>query len=274
MSEFPSIVDKVQVTLYTREKEVEEFLPLAKAAYQERDTRLGAMTDESVEEFYSCALCQSYAPVHVCIITPERLGLCGAYNWLDGKAAYEINPLGGNQPVKKGECYDPNLGKFRGIDKFVKEYTDETFDSFSLYSMMVEPMTSCGCFECIAAILPGTGGIMVVDRDYHGMTPVGMTFSSLAEMVGGGQQTPGFIGIGTLYIISKKFILAEGGLKRVVWLTTNIKNKISEQLRKRSQEIGVPDLLEKIADESVTTDLGELANWLAEKVIRRWKWGR
>jgi acetyl-CoA synthase len=265
MSEFPAIVDKVQVTLYTREKEVEEWLPVAKSAYQERDTRLGAMTDESVEEFYSCALCQSYAPVHVCIITPERLGLCGAYNWLDGKAAYEINPHGGNQPVKKGEIYDPDLGKFRGVDKFVKTYSDGAFESFSLYSMMTEPMTSCGCFECIVAILPGTGGIMVVDRDYQGMTPVGMTFSSLAEMVGGGQQTPGFIGIGTLYIISRKFILAEGGLKRVVWLTKNIKEKLGESLSQRSQEVGVSDLPSKIADESVTTDLEELAQWLAEQ---------
>ena len=223
------------------------------------------MTDESVEEFYSCALCQSYAPVHVCIITPERLGLCGAYNWLDGKAAYEINPLGGNLPVKKGECYDPMLGKFRGVDKFVKEYSDDTFDSFSLYSMIQEPMTSCGCFECIAAILPGTGGIMVVDRDFQGMTPVGMTFSSLAEVVGGGQQTPGFIGIGTLYITSKKFITAEGGLKRLVWLTTNIKNKIHERLIQRCQEEDVPELLDKIADETVTTDLEELIIWLMEE---------
>ncbi|NQS98180.1 MAG: CO dehydrogenase/CO-methylating acetyl-CoA synthase complex subunit beta [candidate division Zixibacteria bacterium] len=265
LSEFPSIVDKVQVTIYTNDDDVQRLHPLAKAAYEERDTRLGQMTDESVEEFYSCALCQSYAPVHVCIITPQRLGLCGAYNWLDGKAAYEINPHGGNQPVKKGECYDPMLGKFRGVDKFVTEYTDGAFDSFSLYSMINEPMTSCGCFECIAAILPGTGGIMVVDRDYHDMTPVGMTFSSLAELVGGGQQTPGFIGIGTLYIISKKFISAEGGLKRLVWLTTGIKNKIRDSLEQRCREEGVPDLLDKIADETITTDIEELAEWLIER---------
>jgi acetyl-CoA synthase len=106
---------------------------------------------------------------------------------------------------------------------------------------------------------------MVVDRDYQGMTPVGMTFSSLAEMVGGGQQTPGFIGIGTLYIISRKFILAEGGLKRVVWLTQNIKEKLGDNLIYRSREEGVPDLPAKIADETITTDLEELALWLSQQ---------
>ncbi len=265
MAEFPSIVDKVQITLFTTEDEVKALHKEAVAVYDSRDQRLGSMTDESVDEFYSCALCQSYAPVHVCIITPQRLGLCGAYNWLDGKAAFEINPHGGNQPVRKGECYDALFGRYRGVNKFVKEFTDGTFDGFSLYSMMETPMTSCGCFECIACVLPGTGGIMVVDRDYLGETPVGMTFSSLAEVTGGGQQTPGFMGIGTLYIVSPKFILADGGIRRIVWLTTNIKSRLGERLPQRLAEEGVPDMGGKIADETVTTDLGELAEWLAER---------
>src|ERR1035441_10397956 len=71
---FPAIVDKVQVTLFTQSADVEELYPAAGAAYQSRDERMGALTDERVEVFYSCALCQSYAPNHVCIITPERLG--------------------------------------------------------------------------------------------------------------------------------------------------------------------------------------------------------
>ena len=52
------------------------------------------------------ALCQSFAPDHICIITPERLGLCGAINWLDAKAAKEIAPTGPNQPMPKGEAID------------------------------------------------------------------------------------------------------------------------------------------------------------------------
>jgi acetyl-CoA synthase len=261
-NDFPAIVDKVQVTLFTESEPVEALYPEAVAAYQKRDERVGALTDDAVDIFYSCALCQSYAPNHVCIITPERLGLCGAYNWLDGKAAYEMNPHGGNQPVKKGDAIDPVLGQWKGINEFVSRYSNGAFESFSAYSMIKDPMTSCGCFECIACVLPGTGGIMIVDREHPGMTPVGMTFSSLAELTGGGQQTPGFIGIGTLYVLSRKFLIGDGGLARLVWTTTRIKQKLGEKLKQRCQEIGQPDLYGKIADETVCTELEPLIEHL------------
>ena len=78
----------------------------ARKAFEIRDDRIAGMTDESVETFYSCTICQSYAPDHVCVITPQRLGLCGAYNWLDGRANFEINPTGPNQPIAKGRTID------------------------------------------------------------------------------------------------------------------------------------------------------------------------
>jgi acetyl-CoA synthase len=262
INEFPSIVDKVQVTLYTEEKDVQEWLPRAKKAYDERDRRLKGLTDEAVDTFYSCQLCQSFAPNHVCIITPERLGLCGAYNWLDGKAAYEISPTGANQPVKKGKTIDPVKGKWESINEFVYERSNRTISSFSAYSIMDDPMTSCGCFECIVAILPDANGFMVVNREFQGQTPCGMNFSELAGVVGGGQQTPGFIGIGTRYVLSKKFISAEGGLRRIVWMTSEIKERLGEELKASFEEIGERDLLSKIADETVTTDPAKLLEFL------------
>jgi acetyl-CoA synthase len=262
-NDFPAIVDKVAVTLFTNAADVEHLYADATAAYQRRDQRMGALTDEAVTEFYSCALCQSYAPNHVCIITPERPGLCGAYNWLDGKAAYEMNPNGGNLPVKKGEVLDPVLGQWRGVNDFIHNASNGAFSSFSAYSMIADPMTSCGCFECIACVLPGTGGVMVVDREYQGQTPVGMPFSSLAEMTGGGQQTPGFVGIGTLYLLSRKFISADGGLARLVWTTTRVKERLGDGLRRRCAEIGQPELFDKIADETVSTELEPLIEHLA-----------
>ena len=75
------------------------------------------MTDETEEIFYSCTLCQSFAPSHVCVITPERIGMCGAYNWLDGKASYQINPTGPNQPIEKGECLDQQPGDLQGYQR-------------------------------------------------------------------------------------------------------------------------------------------------------------
>jgi acetyl-CoA synthase len=264
-NDWGQIVDKAQVTIYTRQEDIDRWLPIARERYRHRDERIGAMTDESVDLFYSCTLCQSYAPNHVCIISPERLGLCGAYNWLDGKAAYEINPNGPNQPVEKGECLDPVKGQWKKINEFVYKTSNRSVEKFSAYSLMDSPMTSCGCFECIMAVIPGTNGVMVVNREYPGMTPIGMPFTTLAGSVGGGHQTPGFLGVGRLYLVSKKFIFAEGGLGRLVWMPKELKEALRDRLQARAEEVGIPDLVDKIADETVTTDLMELITYLTEK---------
>ena len=260
--EYSAIVDKVQVKLYTQQSDVEKLLPQAKKAFDERDERISGMNDESVDTFYSCTLCQSFAPNHVCVITPERLGLCGAYSWLDGKASYEITPTGPNQPITKGQALDERLGQWANINDFVKQKSNKTIEKVSMYSLMDSPQSSCGCFECIVAIIPEANGVMIVHRDYSGMTPCGMTFTTLAGSVGGGVQTPGFLGVGKLYIVSKKFIAAEGGLKRLLWMPRELKELLTEKLKKRAQEIRQPDFIEKIADETQANSSEELLAFL------------
>jgi len=95
------------------------------------------------------------------------------------------------------------------------------------------------------------------------MTPVGMKFSTLAGTVGGGTQSPGFMGIGRNFITSKKFLAGDGGIKRIVWMTKNLKESLRESLGKRAAEEGVPDLLDKIADEDVCEDSEKLIEFLA-----------
>jgi acetyl-CoA synthase len=262
---FNNIVDKVQVTLYVDDADVKKLLGDAQKAYLERDVRLASMTDESVDTFYSCILCQSFAPNHVCVVSPERLGLCGAYNWLDAKAAYEIDPNGANQPVLKGETKDAVKGRWAGVDEYVYKNSHQALEYFNAYSIMDAPMTSCGCFECIVAIVPEANGVMVVNRGYTGMTPIGMKFSTLAGTVGGGAQSPGFMGIGRYFLTSKKFLSAEGGFKRIVWMTKNLKESFAEQFKQRATDEGVPDLLDKIADETVAEDAEKLVAFLTEK---------
>jgi acetyl-CoA synthase len=263
--EYSKIVDKVGVHIYTKLEDVERLLPEALVGFNERDARVEGMTDESVENFYTCTLCQSFAPNHLCIISPERLGLCGAYNWLDGKASFEINPLGHNQPVAKGDVLDAGKGIFRGVNEAVKLHSHGHLEQFTIYSLMDTPMTSCGCFEAIMAIIPEANGVMVVNREYPEMTPVGMKFTTLAGAVGGGQQTPGFLGIGRLYITSRKFISAEGGLKRIVWMPKMLKEDVRARFEKRAKEEGIPDLLDRIADESVGSTTEEILPFLQEK---------
>jgi acetyl-CoA synthase len=253
--EYSNILDKVQVKLYTNEAQVLELRKQAQAVYADRDARLAGMTDEDVETFYSCLLCQSFAPSHVCVVSPERPGLCGAYSWLDCRAAHEITPSGPNQPIAKGACVEAKIGQWDKVNSFVVSASGGKIERMSQYSMIVDPMTSCGCFECIAAILPMTGGIMIVNREYPEMTPSGMKFSTLAGTVGGGQQVPGFIGHSKYYICSRKFIAAEGGIARIVWMPTVLKEEIRDAFVRRAEELGLggAEFLAKIADETSAT---------------------
>ncbi|MDA8164967.1 MAG: acetyl-CoA decarbonylase/synthase complex subunit alpha/beta [Desulfobacteraceae bacterium] len=263
--EFGAIIDKIQVKIYTEQEKVNEVLALAKSVYAGRDRRLGGMTDETEEIFYSCTLCQSFAPSHVCVITPERVGMCGAYNWLDGKASFQINPTGPNQPIQKGECLDPVIGYFQGINDFVVQASRGAVQQVACYSLMVDPMTACGCFEAIAAMLPQCNGVMFVNRDYLGMTPSGMKCTTLAGMAGGGAQTPGFMGVSKHYITSPKLLLAEGGLKRVAWMPKMLKEELKEKLMARCQALGMPELYDMIATEEQGTTEEEILAFLKEK---------
>jgi acetyl-CoA synthase len=263
--DFGSILDKVQVTLYTKKEDVAKLTETARAEYKLRDNRVESMTDESVETFYSCTLCQSFAPSHVCMVSPERTGLCGAYNWMDCKASFEINPTGPNQPVEKGEVLDPLLGQFKGVNDFVFKASRQTVDHYNFYSIVHDPMTTCGCCEAIAAVLPGCNGVMTVHRDYSGPTPCGMKFTTLAGVMGGGQSSPGFVGHGKYNLTQRKFISGDGGLLRVVWMPKSLKDELKERLEMRGEELGVPDLIDRIADETVGTDEETVLAYLKEK---------
>jgi len=254
----------VQVTIYTDPQAIQEWLERARQAYHERNIRLANMTDESVDTFYTCTLCQSFAPTHVCIISPERLGLCGAYNWLDCRASHEINPTGPNQPIPKGAPIDPVKGYWPGVNEVAQKLSQGKVQEVAMYSIMENPMTACGCFECIMMIIPEANGFMVVSREDPSMTPAGMTFSTLAGMAGGGLQTPGVMGIGKYYLTSKKFISADGGFKRIVWMSSILKETMAEELRAVAEREGIPDLIDRIADERVATTVEELLAWLEE----------
>ncbi len=263
--DFQAIVDKIQVTLYTNQKDVDELTKKAKAAYKTRDERVESMTDEDVETFYSCTLCQSFAPNHVCSVSPERTGLCGAYNWMDCKASFQINPTGPNQPIEKGEVLDPKLGQFKGVNDFIYKASRGNITHYNFYSMVHDPMTTCGCCEAIAAMLPACNGIMTVNREFIGETPCGMKFTTLAGVMGGGASSPGFIGHSKFNVTQRKFISGDGGLLRMVWMPKILKEEIKERIDKRGAELGYPNLYDMIADETVGTTEEEILPFLQEK---------
>ena len=208
-NEFEAVVDKCQVTVYTDPAECTRIRhEVAIPVFDKRDARLENLTDETVDVYYSCILCQAFSPSHVCVVTPERLGLCGAVSWLDAKATNELDPNGPCQIITKERPIDENLGSYEDVDEAVQKFSQGALEHVTLYSIMQDPMTSCGCFECICGIEPFSNGVVIANREYAGMTPLGMTFSEMASMTGGGVQTPGFMGHGKHFISSKKFMKA------------------------------------------------------------------
>ncbi|MFC1902883.1 acetyl-CoA decarbonylase/synthase complex subunit alpha/beta [Chloroflexota bacterium] len=263
--DFGRIFDKLQVKIYTEEDKVKEIIEKAKQVYATRDARIEGMTDETIDTYYSCTLCQSFAPGHVCVISPERTGLCGSYNWMDCRASYEINPTGPNQPVEKGETLDAKLGQWKGVNEFLYKASRGKLDHYNFYSLINDPMTTCGCCECIAAVLPMCNGIMTTSREYTGETPCGMKFTTLAGTIGGGISTPGFVGHGKYNTTQRKFLIGDGGLLRMVWMPKMLKEEIADRLKVRAEEIGVPNLLDMIADETVGVTEEEILPFLQEK---------
>ena len=266
-NEFEAVVDKCQVKIYTNPEDCTKIRhEIAIPVFDKRDERLSTMTDESVPVYYSCIMCQAFSPSHVCVVTPERLGLCGAVSWLDAKATNELDPNGPCQVITKEKVIDERIGEYEDVNEAVRKLSQGALDDVSLYSIMEKPMTSCGCFECICGIEPFSNGVCIANREYAGMTPLGMTFPELASMTGGGVQTPGFMGHGKHFIGSKKFMKAEGGIERIVWMPKELKEFVADRLNQTAKELyGIDNFTDMIGDETVATDPETLVEFLTEK---------
>jgi acetyl-CoA synthase len=66
-------------------------------------------------------------------------------------------------------------------------------------------------------------------------------------------------------VCQRKFVKGDGGLRRVVWMPKILKDELREQLLKRGEEEGIPDLLDRIADETVGVTEDEILAFLTEK---------
>jgi acetyl-CoA decarbonylase/synthase complex subunit beta len=259
------IIEKIQITILTEEEDVKPFEEEARKIYEARDARARELSDDDVDEFYGCVLCQSFAPTHVCAITPDRISLCGAINWFDGRAAARVDPKGPNFKIEKGELIDKERFEYTGINEMVKEKSLGENQRFWLHTMFGYPHTSCGCFEAIAFFIPEVEGIGICHRNYRGETVIGVPFSTLATQTGGGKQLDGFLGIAIEYMRSPKFFATDGGWNRIVWMPKFIKDQVRDAIPEH--------LYDKIATEEITTDINELKQFLDQQdhpVKERW----
>ncbi|MBA2840240.1 acetyl-CoA decarbonylase/synthase complex subunit beta [Methanococcus maripaludis] len=254
--EFP-IIEAISITIFTDEEKVKEFVEKAVSEYQARDSKARDLSEEDVDVFYGCIMCQSFAPTHVCVITPDRPALCGGINWFDCRAAAKIDPEGPIFEIPKGDLLDSATGEYTTLNATVADKSQGTFDRVYLHSIFGRPHTSCGCFEAVAFYIPEVDGIGIVHRDFKGDTPMGIPFSAMAGQCSGGKQVEGFAGLCIEYMRSPKFLQADGGYERIVWLPKGIKDRVIESIPE--------ELRDKIATEEDVSSIHNLKKFLNEK---------
>ena len=267
-----SFIEKIQITFVTDLEKAKEMMKKAMVIYEARDARARGLKDEDVEEFYGCSLCQSFAPTHCCVITPQRYANCGAISWFDGRAAARVDPKGPIFKIERGECVDAFKGEWSGANQAVKEKTMGEIKRIQLYTgqhkpeQTLYPHTSCGCFEAIAFYIPEVDGLGIVDRGFKERTVNGLPFSTMADAAAGGRQVDGFHGLSIEYMRSPKFLQVDGGWNRIVWMPSSVKERVKDFIPK--------DMVDKVATEKDVSTIDELKVFLEKKahpVVERWK---
>jgi len=264
-SELP-FIEKIQITCITDPGKIEGLFNEAMEIYNARDARARGMKDEEADAFYGCTLCQSFAPTHCCVITPQRYSNCGAISWFDGRAAARVDPKGPLFTIDVGECLDPWKGEYTGANKVLEDKTLGAIEKVWLYTAFGYPHTSCGCFEAVAFYIPEVDGLGLVHRDFKGQTVNGLPFSTMADSTAGGRQVDGFHGVSIEYMRSPKFLQVDGGWNRIVWMPAVIKERVGEFIPK--------DVFDKIATENDVQTVDQLKIFLEDKghpVVERWK---
>ena len=261
-----SFIEKIQITFITDPKKVKEIYDKALKIYEARDAKARGMKDEEADDFYGCTLCQSFAPTHCCVITPQRYSNCGSISWFDGRASARVDPKGPVFTIKKGECLDPFKGEYTGVNDVIKEKTMGEINRVWLYTAFENPHTSCGCFEAVAFYIPEVEGLGIVHRGFKEVTVNGLPFSTLADSTAGGRQVEGFHGLSIEYMRSPKLLQVDEGWNRIVWMPATIKERVLDFIPK--------DMVDKIATENEAKNIDELKIFLKEKehpIVERWK---
>jgi acetyl-CoA decarbonylase/synthase complex subunit beta len=261
-----SFIEKIQITFITEPEVVEEWFGKAMEIYEERDARARGMSDDDVDVFYGCSLCQSFAPTHLCVITPQRYANCGAISWFDGRATAKVDPKGPVFEIMKGDLIDGVTGEYAGVNQVIKEKSLGEIERVQLYTAFGYPHTSCGCFEGCAFYIPEVDGYGVVHRNFKGETVNGLNFVTISDLTAGGRQVDGFHGLSIEYMRSPKFMQADGGWDRVVWMPVDIKERIRSFIP--------PEIVDKIPTEEDAPDLEALRAFLQERdhpIVSRWK---
>jgi len=147
-------IEKIEATYITEADEVEKQRAEAIKIYEARDARTRGLHDEDVDVFYGCTLCQSFAPTNACVVTPDRISLCGAINWFDGRAAAKVDPEGPQFAIPKGEVIDAVGGEYSGVNEKAVALSGGEYSRIKIHSFLSTPIQAAGAFEVVGFYIP------------------------------------------------------------------------------------------------------------------------
>lgn len=224
-NEFLSI-GPVRVTFILNGSEERRLHAEIEAYREERRNLIESASEDRLDTFYGCTRCRSFSLGHACTVTPDRPAQCSK-PWYMLKAYAVLAPGNTYNPctlIKKGECLDQIKGEYLGVNASTSTRTGGRVNRVYLHSIFGYPHTACSCFQNVAYYIPEVDGIAIMDRGYKGEAPGDMTWTKLANLVAGRQYRDGAATIATQYLRSQKFLQADGGYSRVVWMTETLKS--------------------------------------------------
>jgi acetyl-CoA decarbonylase/synthase complex subunit beta len=230
---------------------------------KERQQFVDKMTEGNTDIFVACTECRPFSLVHTCLLTPERMPMCGSRTYTSVKAAaYFGSPtvpwkrrseeeLPARYAFRKGKLLDAKRGEYEGSNRAYRKLTNRKLERVYLHSLRDYPQTSCGCFNALAFWLEEVEGIGIMSRNSEATTPDGETWAMLANRAGG-KQSPGITGISIGYIRSPSFLKGDGGIANVVWVDSALRERISDRFSPG----------QKVATEKDVQSMDELIDFL------------
>lgn len=236
--EFPYI-ERVHVKIITGD-DTKKAKEMAEVFRTKRNEIIENESDDTVQYFHYCLECQPFARDHVCIVTPDRPPMCGKDRLQVKSAALfgasrhpwkrrdlEDQDIRGS--IEVGAGTDPEYGEYTSVNKAVEKLSPSHIKRVQLHGLREFPHTNCGCFQYLVFWLQSLNGFGIIERNYQGEAPEGLTWNILANAAGG-KQTPGVVGVSRSYLLSKRFMQGEGGLDSLRWVSPKAFEAIKDRI--------------------------------------------
>lgn len=217
------ILHTVSVNMIFDAMRIASLRPSVLAYREDRDIELRRRTEEH-EPFVICRSCHCYSPHGFCVASVDHEPCCGrSYDELAALALWTRSRE--QLVIDKGVCQDRLRGRYMGADKAARLFSDERVEQINLHSIRDHPHPTTAIPQCIAWYIDELDSISIMSADYGGRSADGKTFDSLLARVAG-KQAAGYCGVSEGYILSPRFLAAEGGLVRVGWMNGALKGRL------------------------------------------------